>query len=155
VEKLAHDWHIAPYWLTYIALGILLQAFMRGVMSALGAFELANVWYDHKPPEKWRVYFGRNLIGVHPGDREGEKSDFWVSSILGLLELWSYPIMMATGAWAIIGAWLSFKTVAQWRTWRENRFSYNRYLIGNALVVLLSLMVLVRFVTISPPVCAP
>jgi hypothetical protein len=153
MDRLAHDWHIAPLW-KYLLLGFLLQALMRVVMSALGAIELTYTPGD-APRLPYRVNFRRNLRGLHPNDRKGQKSDLWIATILGLLELWSYPVLMATGAWTVIGAWLGFKTVAQWRTWQENRFSYNRYLLGNALVVILSLIVLVPFVTTTPPACAP
>jgi hypothetical protein len=41
--------------------------------------------------------------------------------ILGTIELISYPILMATNNSSYIGAWLGFKTLAQWKYWSENR----------------------------------
>jgi len=141
----------------------LLQAIIRFLMSALSAFELANVSHDDSPPEKhddsppekYGIHLWRNLKGVHPNDPKGTKSDLWSATFLGLLELLSYPVIMATGAWTIIGAWIGLKTLAQWKTWQENRFSYNQYLIGNALVVLLSLLCMVPLVISSAPACVP
>ena len=42
--------------------------------------------------------------------------DYWQPFLLGLLELGCYPILIVTGAWAVIGAWLALKTVSQWKS---------------------------------------
>lgn len=61
-------------------------------------------------------------------------------TILGTLELLAYPVLMKLEAWPVIGAWLGFKTVAQWDAWRTGRAEYNQFLIGNALVLAASLL---------------
>ena len=129
---------------TYLVDGVFLQLAIRVFMSTLQAIDM-----NHTIKKGFLIYFFRNLKGFHPNDLERKKSDFWYASILGPLELWSYPILMATGAWTVIGAWLGFKTIAQWRNWNEDRISFNRYLIGNALVVLAAYLILVPYIKVT------
>jgi hypothetical protein len=89
------------------------------------------------------------LKGFHPNDK-GLYSDYWFTLFLGLIELMSFPVLMKMGAWNVIGAWIGSKTVAQWKRWTENRVSFNGYLIGNAVCILLSLLVLVKYVSVDP-----
>lgn len=160
MEKLTHDWYIADK-LSYVVLGLTVQFCIRTFMSGLRAIELAHTshersWLGYTWRRRFVIYFWRNLGGFHPDDDERPKSDFWFTSLLGLLELWSYPVLMATGAWTVIGAWLGFKTVAQYKRWNDDRVSFVLYLIGNALIVLLSLLVLVPYVKITPVMnCLP
>jgi uncharacterized membrane protein HdeD (DUF308 family) len=84
------------------------------------------------------------FLGVNPDDLH--RSDFWLTTILGSLELLSYPVLLKIELWTVIGAWIGFKTVAQWRVWTESRSQFNRYLTGNALVIMASVLVLLPFV---------
>jgi hypothetical protein len=82
-------------------------------------------------------------------DFRGSPTFDWDPTILGGLELLAYPILIQTGQLAAIGAWLGFKTVAQWDVWKKRRAPYNQFLIGNALVLLVSYLLalgLVRYV---------
>jgi hypothetical protein len=157
VEKLAHGWHI-PNWPAYLTLGFLLQVIVRVIMSMLSAV-IATARGRRRRRGLYRqprqrlhsrfwIYFWRSFKGCHPPDRDDvrSKSDYLFPAILGLLELYSYPVLMATDAWTVIGAWMGFKTVAQWKSWGDDRVTFNHYLIGNAIVVLLSLLCLVPFV---------
>jgi len=47
-------------------------------------------------------------------------------------------VLMATERWTFIGAWLSFKVVAQATQWKDERNVFSRFLIGTGLVVLAS-----------------
>lgn len=73
--------------------------------------------------------------GKHLKEKE---PDYWRPFILGFLELFIYPILMFTGGWKFIGAWLSFKTFGQWAEWKTNRNTFNVFLIGNALILVVS-----------------
>jgi hypothetical protein len=151
VEKLAHGWNIINRG-EYIVYGLVLQLWIRIFMMALSTIILAN--RETRRSSDWRfgrlgelsAYFTRSFFGFHPNDLKREKSNYGFTAILGLLELYSYPVLMATGSWTVIGAWLGFKTVAQWRAWSDDRVIFNHYLIGNALVVLSSLIFLVPYV---------
>ncbi|MGA2093409.1 MAG: hypothetical protein ABSH16_08395 [Sedimentisphaerales bacterium] len=75
-------------------------------------------------------------------------TDYWHPFFLGIVELSAYPVLMVTNHWSFIGAWLAFKTIAQWKIWAEKRTTFNRFLIGNALTLFVSLLWLTHFVTI-------
>ena len=152
MERLAHDWHI-PHWFLYIVVGFLLQVVIRAIMSGISAVMLAHR-SEGSSRDVFRGAYYRSFLGFHPDDKENKKSDCLLPFLLGLLELYSYPVLMATGAWTAIGAWLGFKTLAQWKSWGDDRVTFNHYLIGNALVLLSSLLFLVYFVTVTPPGCA-
>jgi len=46
-----------------------------------------------------------------------------------------YPPLIAHMDLAPIGAWITLKTVAQWGEWKTDRGTFNRFLLGNALVI--------------------
>ena len=75
-----------------------------------------------------------------------ELDDYWYPFHLGFIEFLSYPVLMAADLWSFIAAWLAFKTVGQWEHWKKSRHMFNRFLIGNALVIILSLLIMVGFV---------
>lgn len=56
--------------------------------------------------------------------------------MLGFLEAIVYPVLMYTDNWLIIGGWIALKTLAQWDKWKTDRTIFNRFLIGNALVII-------------------
>jgi hypothetical protein len=145
MEKLANGWSVAPHWFPYLLIGFLLQFAIRVILSVLSAVAMT-----HRSQENFGINFLLSLRGYHPNGSDSDRiSDYWFPFILGLIELYSFPVLMATGAWTVIGAWLGFKTVAQWKRWGDDRITFNRFLIGNALVVLSSLMVLVPYVRIT------
>jgi hypothetical protein len=142
MEKLTGGWQIRGVF-QYLLLVILCQFAIRLLSSVLRAIELQS------ESESFLTLAKYNFLGIHPKDNEKIRSDFWFSSILGLLELGTFPILMAVGAWNVIGAWIGLKTVAQWNHWKDNRASFNRYLIGNALVVIVSLLILVPYIIVK------
>lgn len=99
----------------------------------------------------WRCYglmFRRGLIGLHPAENGGAPStDYGYNFILGTIELCCYPIAIATGAWTAVGAWIGLKALAQWSVWKEDRSVFNLFLIGNAVNVMISVVLLSRFVS--------
>ena len=119
---------------------VLASLLVRIVIAALKAATSCERAHGF-PDELWRCFRGFGL-------REDTLVDHWHPFVLGLFELSAYPVLMVTGHWSFIGAWLAFKTIAQWKRWTEERTSFNRFLIGNALVLFLSLLWLTRFVTV-------
>jgi hypothetical protein len=61
--------------------------------------------------------------------------DYFQNFFIGLFELAIYPPLIAHMDLAPIGAWITLKTVAQWGEWKTDRGTFNRFLIGNALVI--------------------
>lgn len=126
---------VASVFLACFAVRMLL-AFMKtlescGSMSALGS------------------EFRKCLRGR--GSKDPQNDDYWHPFILGLFELSAFPVLMVTEHWTFIGAWLAFKTLSQWKTWEDKRKAFNRFLIGNALVLFLSLLWLSRYVIYVQP----
>jgi hypothetical protein len=65
--------------------------------------------------------------------------DYWLNFSIGFLELLAYPYFIAEGNLKVIGAWLALKTVVQWKGWdADSRAPYQRFLLGNALVIAFS-----------------
>jgi hypothetical protein len=154
MDKLAHGGYIADCKL-YFAIGLLSQLFIRAIMSALSAWYLHRTrqrpqpWLPRSPskPDPFKLFLCC-AWGTHPKDSVyRDDSDYLLPFFLGLIEQYSYPVIMAIGEWKLIGAWLAFKTIAHWHRWSSDRFTFNRYLIGNALVVVTSLL-MVRFVEV-------
>ncbi len=86
----------------------------------------------------WRSIFGLRT-----------PSDYGYTFILGTLELSAYPILIAINAWTVIGAWIGLKALAQWKVWGSDRATFNLFLIGNAINVLIAFFVLTQFVTVG------
>lgn len=100
---------------------------VRSVISALRALEHCK---------NWGRQFMTALKGF--GDTRSEMNDYGQGFLLGSLEAFTYPALIASGNASYIAAWLALKTVPIWREWNKIRSVYNRFLIGNALVVIAS-----------------
>ncbi len=73
---------------------------------------------------------------------DGNRSfDHFQTFILGVMELSIYPILLIANKPEYIGGWLALKTLPQWSRWTEERWVYNRFLIGNALIIVYSYFV--------------
>ena len=120
----------------YVLFAALLSLAVRVVMALLKVPERKN--------GKTRlVSFIDNLKGF---GSNRQVDDYLYPYYLGFLEFLSYPVLIAADLWPFIGAWLAIKTAGQWEHWKKSRHSFNRFLIGNALVIVLSLLVMVDFV---------
>jgi hypothetical protein len=136
-EKLLNGWFISDPWryLFWVVGGSL---FIRAVLARLWSFEA--YWKDSTPrEEKFLAKCWRRFKGVSKAKFVVEGTpDFWHPFALGLLELAAFPIAVAVGAWPGVAAWFTLKTVAQWDAWKQNRHMFNRFLIGNLLLVILA-----------------
>lgn len=131
---LLEGWRLAPgYCLRAITLVLLIRLFL----SAIRACERTEGSY---PRTVWILFTGRRYGRLVP--------DFWQPFILGMIEIFTYPVLLRTDNIHIIGAWIGLKTLAQWREWSKNRAHFNRFLIGNALVVIASVLCLAPMVTL-------
>jgi hypothetical protein len=71
--------------------------------------------------------------------------DYWLTVLLGTIELFTYPVLMKLDKWPYIGAWIGIKTASTWGPWRKSRTAYTRFLIGNLMVIIASLF-LAKFI---------
>ena len=146
-----YNWHInnkCAFIVVVVGASILIRVI-------LSLFSAAHLWYIYDTTF-WNGFCGafrgfiRPAVGSECEKQQLRKrSDFLSPFFLGLLELIAFPILIATGALTVIGAWIGFKAIAQWGTWKEERFTFNRFLLGNALVVAVSYWLAWEFVTCS------
>jgi hypothetical protein len=130
----------------YIGVVIGAGFFTRLFLAMLRAFEQVH---QAVSANGYWSFVRANFWGTHPNDREKVHSDYWHPFILGLMELGMYPVFMASGSWTAIGAWITLKTLGQWTTWSTYRPAFNRFLIGNALNIIIAFLVLVPFVELA------
>jgi hypothetical protein len=131
----------------YFVWAVVLTLVIRLGMSFHNAW---GYWYSKRKKDlgvgqiSYCEAFKRFFLGVNPDDVD--RSDYWLPTFLGFLELLSYPVLLKIELWSVIGAWIGFKTVAQWRVWSESRTQFNLYLAGNALAIMASVLVLLPLV---------
>jgi hypothetical protein len=73
--------------------------------------------------------------------------DYWLPAIIGFCEAVSYPLLIFLNQGVIIGGWIAIKTAGQWKTWQTSRTAFNRFLVGNLLIVALSFFWLLRYIS--------
>ena len=125
--------------LIYFLVVFVLSMAVRIALSLLKAFQ-------RDPTTSFFSDFFASLKGFN---KDKEKADYWYPFVLGVFEFLTYPILIVTENWKFLGAWLAFKTVSQWKHWGDNRPAFNRFLIGNALVVILCVLLLSGFVNMK------
>ena len=128
--KLLHGVH-APAWYFY-PLVIVGSLSVRAIVCALRAWEITFRF--------WGRQFG-TVFCEHFKGRVWEnpiESDYCLPLYVGTLELFAFPFLMQQGAWSVLGAWVGFKTIAQFEAWTRDRNAFNRYLLSTAVVIFLS-----------------
>jgi hypothetical protein len=90
----------------------------------------------------WIAFSGFSKKETHP--------DLWYPSILGIIEMMTFPILIKAQLYSAIGAWVAFKTVSQWKVWGDDRNVFNRFLIAHALLLIICFLILLKFVSIKP-----
>jgi len=141
VRFIIDKWSISCWW-QYLGLALLLSFSVRIVSGLLRGIELSS-----KPdnPRYWRCFWQ----SVRGYDQDPYKADYWFPYIIGVIEFLIYPFLIKAGLWLGIGLWITLKTVPQWEDWKKNRPVFNRFLIGNALVIILSFVLMANYVNIS------
>jgi hypothetical protein len=125
-------------WLLICAVGI--RVFMSLLRTAILVYPATKDLY-RKP--KGDVFFrlkGRFLYlwlweDVFSAIASARVKDYGQNFIVGLFELAVFPVLISHMDFVPIGAWIGLKTVAQWGEWKTDRGTFNRFLIGNALVI--------------------
>ena len=121
----------------YFILALASDILVRIVLRFFREWELRGSIFTRinlPPTNFWRSVW-QAFWSIHP--YQGA-NDYFVSFFTGLLELLAYPYFIVTWDLKVIGGWLALKTVAQWKEWTASRLSYQRFLLGNALVIAFS-----------------
>ncbi len=137
------NWSLDNWWY-YIFCAATLALVVRIISAILRAIEQATS-IPEIPKRFWK-HFQTAFVGF---DSEDAMGDRWFPYILGFLELMIYPFLMHLGLWVGVGAWITLKTVASWDLWKTKRNVFNRFLIGNALVIIFAFVVLNGMVRIE------
>ena len=109
-----------------------------------------------KNPSFWR-YFVRLMCGrelfdtssTSSTDKANFRGDYLAPFVLGFLELVTFPVLFAASLDTYVGAWLGLKVVANYKHWSDDAIKFNSFLLGNALVLLLSFLCLQSYVSIN------
>jgi len=158
---LCSSWHLTVPWWEYLVCCVVAALVVRGVLcldkaAAIGTgghlsedemktpdvqrdLEQRGVWVFCK--RYWTAFSG--FLG-HPNI-----ADYWLPAIIGFSEASAYPVLMVLDRCTVIGAWLLIKTAGNWRGWVRSRATYNRYLVGNILVIAISYLWLTHFVEVA------
>jgi hypothetical protein len=125
----------SPWWgiILYLAVAFVAASVIRLLISLLWAREVATK--EPRSGDYWLRYWNRIKLR---DERDTDHAHPWV---LGFLELVIVPVLIKAGFWAAIGAWFTFKTAGQWDQWKTSRHMFNRFLIGNALLIIFSWLI--------------
>lgn len=112
----------------YIASAFLASLIVRFFLSFL---RWSESWFQPSPKSSyWTIFIGFG------GARD--QNDYFQPFVVGFLELLVYPVLLSSGVPGYIGAWLGFKVVPVFGAWAKHRQVYQRFLVGNAMVVIFS-----------------
>ncbi len=135
-EAWPHDIPLGWYILAVLAAASAIRLF-------LSSFKVLETRYNY--PFASRP-FHREITKVAGGfSTDPTHRDYLLPFGLGVLELFTFPLLINAQVWSFIGAWLGFKVVAQWGHWGENRPAFNRFLIGTALILIFSVGLAVHY----------
>lgn len=131
------------YGLTVFAFGLMI----RVIQALMKASERWRIPGDRSFSRNLCLYIGGFGFGNEPSRPErGGGDDYLQPFFLGLMELFVYPILIASGLAPYIGAWLGLKVVPVLGSWVKARNAYQRFLIGNALVLIFSYLLMRWFI---------
>lgn len=128
-------------WCCYLILCLGITVLSRVLQSTLKAhaFKYEGKSGDSKPTEAeareryWRIYWQYFL-----SFKFKKHSDLLLPTVIGFIELVSYPILFVIGQYVFIGAWLGIKTAGSWKGWQTSPTGYNRFLLFNLLNLLVA-----------------
>lgn len=115
-------------WLYYVIAAILVSAIIRLILSFLH-------WTERFSKLKRQPSFRKILFGFGAGKKA---DDYLHPFFVGFLEMLVYPVLLAADKPEYIGAWLGLKVLPKLGAWSTQRETYQRFLIGNALVIISS-----------------
>jgi hypothetical protein len=108
------------------------------LMSLLQSLELKYAAPFDRIKEKKLLFIDVFISFLYGQNPENKRNDLFYNFFLGFIELLLYPILIKSNNIEVIGAWLGFKALAQWGRWNKERLIYNRFLLANVLIVIVS-----------------
>jgi hypothetical protein len=138
----------------YILCALFIALIIRAFLCIFKAWAVINGELDkedkskiicNKQPWKGQPYWSIFLNSFFSNKKDVMIDDYWLPAIVGFAELLVFPILMSIGKWIFIGAWMGIKTASSWGGWQNYRTAYNRFLLGNILSVMGSVIVAFMF----------
>ncbi len=142
-SRLLDAWSSPPCG--FYVLVFILSLGVRAVVCLSRAWQISF----RSPPER---HFGRIFWQNFKGQvrQNPDESDYLLPFFVGTAELLAFPYLMRLQAWSVLGAWIGFKTLAQFEEWKTSRNAFNRYLFSTALVIFFSFFLARHYFPISP-----
>lgn len=122
----------------YIGAAFFISIVFRMFMSLLQSLELKYSGPKDLIEQKNLIFIDVYISFLYGQNPNNNRNDLFYNFLLGFFELLIYPILIKSSNIEIIGAWLGFKALAQWGRWNKERLIYNRFLIANLLIVVIS-----------------
>ena len=135
-----------PIW--YIICVIFSAIIIRAILCIFKAFAITNGELDNPEMKiKWKgeKYWPMFFSSFWSNKNHVTIDDYWLPAIVGFAELLVYPFLMSLGKWLFIGAWIGVKTASSWGGWHHYRTAYNRFLLGNMLSLIFSIILAMLF----------
>ncbi|MBI4653542.1 MAG: hypothetical protein HY752_00850 [Nitrospirae bacterium] len=169
--SLIGTWKVESH-LEYIIVAIICALGIRIILSILQSIENSLYRLPIKAPNRLLKAFWYTFRGYPPCENNYTQckdsntpcdknrfkfcqlkfcGDYWQAFALGILELCTFPILMRTENWYFIGAWIGFKVLGNWEGWKKSRQLVNRFLIGTGLILVVSLLIMVDYVSLIDP----
>lgn len=120
----------------YILYAAIASLFLRGALSFLRAVEGGKIGLGKR---FWIAFCGFGDNSSVPAN------DYWQTFLLGFLEISIFPVLITINKPEYVAGWLVLKTLPQWKYWSDKRNIYNRFLIGNAGILLISWLLARQF----------
>jgi len=142
-------WQLKIGWPLYILFCVLSVLAFRVLHSLLRARAVQKGDFPHEEDRERAVIkdYGKAFRYCFWGYNDfKEHSDLWIPAGIGVIELVSYPILLALGQFSIIGGWIGIKTAGGWLGWQASRTSFNRFLLFNLLNLAVSYVWLSHYI---------
>jgi len=124
------------YFVWLVASAVVIRLIMGALRTAILLWPPTEDLYE-TPKEKFSGSFLKLLWqDVSSRSPSARVRDYFQNFFVGLFELAVYPVLISHMEFAPLGAWVGLKTVAQWGEWKTDRGTFNRFLLGNALVII-------------------
>lgn len=157
MEKIALEVSALKYGALSLALAVLVRVLV-GVAKALAmtSGDLRPLKKDgsvagaEAHAEGWWLRFARNWWLAFSGFKSDQRvNDYWLMFVIGWAEVAAYGFFIALGRFEVIGGWIAIKTAGGWKEWSENRATFNRFLLGNLLVLAASFFCLAPLLSVG------
>ena len=133
-------WHL-------IACIPIITLLLRAFLTYLRTWEEELKDVDDRKRRQYAEFYNGNrwkkfLIIYRGANKNDPSPDMWYNTMIGTIELIAFPYIIRADQFIIIGAWLSYKVIASWKVWSTNRLKFNGFLLANALVIILSFILM-------------